>query len=90
MDFASVHTKAELISVMCDYEPPSIMKRLSVKTIECEDFSAESFEPIADVMMDYILRGAYDDDDYDAYQNGETVALNEGGLSPLIRPIGVN
>ena len=87
IDFAGVHTKSELISVMCDYRPPSFMKRLSIKTIECEDFCKESYEAIANAMMDYILRGTYSDEEYERYLTGEPVLLNNEGLSPCIYPI---
>ncbi|MDE5788896.1 MAG: hypothetical protein K2H78_00610 [Clostridia bacterium] len=86
-DFAKVHTKTEMISVTCDYAPPAMIKRLSVKTIACEDFDKESYGNIAEAMLEKITDATYSDDEYDDFLKGIAVSLNGGELSPLVKPI---
>lgn len=86
-DFARVHTKAELFSVTCDYEPSPMMKQLSIKTVRCADFDRESYRNIADKILENILVCAYTDDEYFRFDEGEAIALNDGGLSPPVTPL---
>ncbi|MDE7454764.1 MAG: hypothetical protein K2M64_02935 [Clostridia bacterium] len=87
-EFAKTHTMTELFSVTCDYEPSPIMKRISVKTIRCADFDEESYDNIANAIMNNIASGSYDDDEYDKYYDGEIVMIDEHlGLSPIIEPL---
>ena len=86
-DFAKVHTKTEMISVTCDYAPPAMIKRLSVKTITCEDFDVASYGNIAEEMLNKIADATYNDVEYDDFLNGKEVSLNGEELSPLVKPI---
>lgn len=87
-EFAQTHMMTELFSVTCDYEPSPIMKRISSKTIRCADFDEESYENIAEVIMDNIAAGAYKEYEYEMYDEGEIVMLDEDlGLSPIIEPL---
>lgn len=87
-EFAKVHTNTELFSVTSDCEASPIMKRISVKTIHCADLDEESYENIANAIMDNIAVSAYSDEEYDQYVDGEIVMLNEDlGLSPIIEPL---
>lgn len=86
-DFAKTHLKTEMISVTCDYAPPAMIKRLSVKTIACEDFYRESYENIAEAMLEKITDATYDYREYSDFSNGKAVSLNKEGLSPLVKPI---
>lgn len=86
-EFAKVHTATELFSVTCDCEPSPIMKRASIKTIRCKDFDEESYENIAYAILDNIA-STYDDEEYERYDSGEAVVIDEEkGLSPIINPI---
>lgn len=58
-EFAKVHTKGELFSVTCDYEPSPIMKTISIKTIRCRDFDSKYYNSIAQKILDNILISAY-------------------------------
>lgn len=84
-EFAKVHTKAELFSVTCDYEASHIMKPISIKTIRCKDFNSVSYDKIAKKILDNILISAYSDEEYEKFDRGEIIKLNEiKGLSPKI------
>ena len=90
-EFAKVHTKGELFSVTCDYEPSPMMKAISIKTIRCKDFDSKSYNNIAKKILESILINAYDDDEYEKFENGEIIKLNENrGLSPKVLPLGKN
>ncbi|MDE7463905.1 MAG: hypothetical protein K2M48_02650 [Clostridiales bacterium] len=93
VDFAEVHDKTELVSVMSDSEPPHMMKQISVQTIRSRSKFANSAIPdIADNIYDMILAKTYSDDEdgdeYDRAFDGEIIMLDEElGLSPVIAPI---
>ncbi len=93
VDFAEVHDKTELVSVMSDCEPPHMMRKISVQTIRSRSKFANSAIPdIADNIYDMILAKTYSDDEdgdeYDRALDGEIVMLDERlGLSPIIDPI---
>ena len=87
-EFAKVHTKGELFSVTCDYEPSAMMKAISIKTIRCKDFNSKSFNNIAQKILDNILISAYDDVEWERFDDGEIIELNDGkGLSPKVCPL---
>ena len=86
-EFADFHTKNEMISVTCDYEPPSMIRRLSIKTVFCEDFEEESFGNIAKEMYDYIAEIAFTDDEYVAYKKHGEIAMKNNKFSPIIVPL---
>lgn len=87
-EFAKVHTKAELFSVTCDYEPSPMMKTISIKTIRCKEFDSKYYNSLANKILENILISAYDDDEYERYEEGEIIKLNaDKGLSPKVRPL---
>lgn len=83
-DFARVHAKTELISVTTDYEPPYMLKRLSMKTITCDNFDDGTLDELSDVIYEYILDLAYTYEEQKQVQKSSARVLLNDVPSPKI------